>query len=1029
MDSDVTMPTSVARTARSLLLRLALTLFIVVAFALSSRAGGPKSVAGTSFFDPSVTGVPLTWPQGQIRYYTDQGDLSPILPNAAANSLVADAFSQWSSVPTAALAITTPGQLAEDVNGANVTLNADGTISMPADIQPSATGTPVGIIYDSDGSVTDALLGAGAGDPTQCFAHAAFGGNDNYGSLASYQHALIVINGQCAQQSSQLVDVEYRLVRAIGAVLGLGWSQVNPNVITGQPHATADDYAGFPVMHYTDQTGCVPVTRCYANPYHLTMDDAATLSRLYPVTAQNYTSFPGKSISSSVTARIHGSVWFTDRFGNRTQPMQGVNVVARWIDPTTLLPSRRYAISSVSGFLFSGDEGNPITGLEDPLQDPFSEWGSDSAAVEGFFDLSGLQFPTGSYAQYQLSVEPVDPSWATGVGPYAPYQVAPSGSFQPIVISLIKGEDLQQDILMQTSAPPVSPWFTSDSWTSPAPVPLAGDWGGSLGSYGDVGYFSLPVQANRTLSVAVNALDERGQATETKLQPVIAMWTAADPQGTPPPAFTTSPFNTTTFGATRLDVQASISSNFLIGIADLRGDGRPDYRYDAQVLYADSLAPARVGVNGGPVTVLGTGFSPGSTAAVGNTSATPLSISAGRIILSVPRQTSDGTQNITINNPVNGAATSMTNALTVGAAATDTIVLVSGMNPLTPVGAQAANPMTVRVLQSDGITPVSGATVGWSGTNGLQLSACGGLSACSVLTDQFGQAFTWLTPSATGNANVSATLAPGVYSPSKSVNASLVASESSSDIGLLSQYFWALQGSNAAVPLTARVLSNGVPQANAKVNFTIVNGSGSLSSPSAQTNSSGYATVTLNLTQFATPLLATACVAPANAPCLTFYGQPVSPATLKLQPVAGAGQISTAPSFQPVVVRVTDSSAPPNPVLGATVTFLTTVLRAGGTSPGGGNGDTNTSNPAMPVILKVSQASVLSDANGLASIVPSSAGWSAPVEVDVAVTAGSNAMLDFPLQLLPALSSGNGAQPPVARSPLRIRWPPFTVQE
>lgn len=210
------------------------------------------------------------------------------------------------------------------------------------------------------------------------------------------------------------------------------------------------------------------------------------------------------------------------------------------------------------------------------------------------------------------------------------------------------------------------------------------------------------------------------------------------------------------------------------------------------------------------------------------------------------------------------------------------------MNPLTPVGAQAANPMTVRVLQSDGVTPVSGATVGWSGTNGLQLSACGGLSACSVLTDQYGQASTWLIRSATGNANIGATLAPGVYSPSKSANASLVASESSSDIGLLSQYFWVLQGSNAAVPLKARVLSNGVPQANAKVNFTIVNGSGSLSAASAQTSSGGYATVTLNLTQFATPLQATACVAPANAPCLTFYGQPVSPAALKLQPVAGA---------------------------------------------------------------------------------------------------------------------------------------------
>ena len=46
------------------------------------------------------------------------------------------------------------------------------------------------------------------------------------------------------------------------------------------------------------------------------------------------------------------------------------------------------------------------------------------------------------------------------------------------------------------------------------------------------------------LSVAVTALDESGNATvKSKAQPVIGMWTASDPQGTAPPAFTPSPFN------------------------------------------------------------------------------------------------------------------------------------------------------------------------------------------------------------------------------------------------------------------------------------------------------------------------------------------------------------------------------------------------------------------------------------------------------------------------------------------------------
>src|ERR1700690_4161633 len=224
-----TMTTRTAFTARSFLLRLSAAAAMIFFVALLARAGGPKCVAGTSYFDPTTTGQPLVWPQGLVTYYTDQGNLSPILPNASANSLVASAFSIWTSVPTAAIATTSGGQLAEDVNGTNVIRNANGSITMPADIQPTATGTPVGVVYDYDGSVTDALIGSGAGNASQCFFNAVFGGDDNYGDLATYQHALIVINGQCALQSSQLTDVEYRLVRVIGGVLGVGWSQVNPN--------------------------------------------------------------------------------------------------------------------------------------------------------------------------------------------------------------------------------------------------------------------------------------------------------------------------------------------------------------------------------------------------------------------------------------------------------------------------------------------------------------------------------------------------------------------------------------------------------------------------------------------------------------------------------------------------------------------------------------------------------------------------------------------------------------------------------
>ncbi len=1023
------MTNRMAFTARSFLLRLALTVALVFLLVVGTRAGGPKCVAGASYFDLTTNGQPLLWPQGAITYYTDQGDLSPVLPNASANSFVAGAFGQWTAVQTAALNVTSGGSLAEDVNGTNVTLNSDGSISMPTDIQPTATGTPIGIVYDSDGSVTDALIGAGAGTSSECYSNAVYGGNDNYGSFATYQHALIVINGQCAQQSSQFTDVEYRLVRVIGSVLGLGWAQVNPNVQTRTPPPTSDDFAGFPVMHSTDPLNCTPITLCYPNPYQLAMDDMAAISRLYPVTAQNQSGFPGKQVFSTATARIHGSVWFTDPHGNRTQAMQGVNVVARWIDANTHLPSRRYAAASVSGFLFTGNGGNAITGFDDAVGNPYAEWGSDSQTLEGYFDLAGLQLPNGGSAQYQLTVEAIDPKWSANVGPYSTGPVAPSGSAQPIVVTVTAGSDVQQDILMVGSAQPLP--LPASSWNSPAALPLAGDWAGSLSGYGSVAYFILAAQVNRTLSVAVTALDELGNATLTKVQPVIGMWAASDPPGTAPPAFTPSPFNQLAYALTRLDAQVATSTNFLIGISDVRGDGRPDYRYQAHVLYADSVSPARVGVNGGAVTVRGTGFASQLSATVGNTAATPLAFSAGQMILAAPAH-ADGPQSVAVTDPVSGSSSVMTNVLTYGAAATDNIVLVGGINPPTPVGTQAANPMTVRVLAADGVTPVSGATIGWSASGGLQLSACGGASSCSASSDQNGIAATLLTPAAIGVSTITATLAPGVYSSSPSVNVSLNATQSASDIGVLTPYLWIAQGATVGVPLTARVLSNGAPQSNATVNYTVVSGTGTLSAASAKTSSTGYATVTLTATQISALVQVTACVSPANAPCQTYYANPVPLAQQKLQPVSGSGQISTGQAFQPVTVRVTDSSSPPNVVLGANVSFLTTVLRPGGSSSSGGGGETNPGNPAMPVILAVSQSSAITDMNGLASMVPSAGTFSAPLEVDVGVTAGTGGWLDYPLEVFPAPVSRNnagGTDPPsMRRLPVRIARP-IEIQE
>ncbi|HVI08158.1 MAG TPA: Ig-like domain-containing protein, partial [Candidatus Binatia bacterium] len=794
--------------------RLGIASLLVFCWAMAARAGGPSYVAGTTYFNAGTAGQPITWPLGVVNYYTDQGDLSPIFPNSAANALVANSFAQWTSVSIAAVTANAAGQLEEDVNGSNIQVDANGTVIAPADITPSATGTPVGIVYDYDGSVTDALLGQGAGDSSECFWNAVYGGPDNFSTSANFSHALVVINGQCALNQSQTTDVEYRLVRVLGSVLGLGWSQNNLNVITGNPHPTAADYAGFPVMHYLDPVSCVPITLCYANPYQLAPDDMAALSRLYP------------SSPASMTARVYGSVYFVNHIGAIAQPMQGVNVVARWIDPSTNQPSDQYSATSVSGFLFTGNAGNLITGWNDPLGTPYSQFGSSNQTIEGFFDLGGLPVPNAATtAQYQLTIEALDREWSAGVCPYDLSQVAPSGAMQPVTVTVTAGGEFEQDILMSGSAQPVPQWAAPGTWTAPAVVPTAGDWVGSLSGYGDVGYFELAAQANRTLSVAVTALDESSSPSESKASPVIGMWTLGDAQGTPPPAFTPAPFNSEAFAMTRLDAQILSPETFLIAIADLRGDGRPDYRYHAHILYGDSASPGRLPVSGGTVTILGTGLSSTLAVAVGNTSASPFAANAGQLTFSAPAQR-DGPQTITLTDPVSGAFSIMTNAVTFGAAPTDTISLLQGGNPPTPVGTQATNPVIVRVFASDGITPVNGATVAWSTTNGALLSGCAGATTCSALTDESGFASTLVTPAATGTASITAALAPATYNPPQSVTGTLSATSTSLDIGVTTPYLFIAQGASVSVPLTAQVVSLGIPKPGMTVDFIINQGSG-----------------------------------------------------------------------------------------------------------------------------------------------------------------------------------------------------------
>ena len=99
----------------AILTSLALLLLAPAAF-----AGGPKYVAGVTYFNPAVLGQPIHWAGGQVNYYVDQGPLNSTVTNQQATAMVDAAAALWCAVPTAGVTLTDMGPLNEDVSGANI---------------------------------------------------------------------------------------------------------------------------------------------------------------------------------------------------------------------------------------------------------------------------------------------------------------------------------------------------------------------------------------------------------------------------------------------------------------------------------------------------------------------------------------------------------------------------------------------------------------------------------------------------------------------------------------------------------------------------------------------------------------------------------------------------------------------------------------------------------------------------------------------------------------------------------------------
>jgi len=870
-------------------------------------AGGPKYVAGISFFNSANLGQPIHWSNGQVNYYVDQGPLNGSVSNQQATAMVDAAAALWSAVPTAAVTLTDMGPLNEDVNG-NSIVAVDGQITAPADITPQAATYPLGVIYDADGSVIDSIFGTGASDPTSCQNNGVWTWLDNINPDATAAHGIILLNGLCATSPDLLAMMSYELERAFGRVLGLDYAQVNPAAVTDEiPGGTA----GWPVMQPLSGVCSQGGGECIPDPTVLRYDDIAALNRIYPVTAQNLPSFPSKQLTTANTVSIQGTISFRTGMG-----MQGVNVVARPLDANGN-PLYQFTVSFVSGGYFNGNHGNSITGYTDAHGNLLTMWGSNDPTLQGYFDLSDMPLPPGvSSANYQVTFEPVNPLYilTDSVGPYLDGQVAPSGTLPPISVPALAAGSTQT---LTVNVPDSAVGGYQDAIgteASPRTMPMSGMWAGRISQVGQTDWFTFPVRGNRTFTLVTQALDETGKPTELKAMPSIGIWDAFDLAGAT--AIGAAPgMNGLATGENWLRVASNGDALVRIGIADQRGDGRPDYAYNGWVLYADTVLPQRLSASGGPIVIHGMGFRLADTVLVGGQAAIVTSISPNEITAIAPPAASGVTGSVDVeidDLPTFYAAAIVSGGVSYDAGSGDALTLLTAPMNTVPIGVPI--PFTVTALGPD-LRPAGRVTVIYSVTGGTATLACG-LPACSV------------NATGDGRASMNITAQDGTWSV---VTASLIngsslqaqfAGGTPPELAALTPRLSLAAGATVSWTVQALVLSNGLAAAGQAVSWQSTgSGISAQGSVAAITSAAGIATETLTVGPLAEGQLSTmnACLN-GTSQCVALTAIGARPEYATLEAVSGTTQsLSVAGTPVQITLRLLDMDG--NPMAAGTVSL------------------------------------------------------------------------------------------------------------
>lgn len=952
-----------------------LALAVVVATA-TAWAGGPRFITGTSGY--ATAGVPMAWYTSQPMYFTDPGDLSSTVSHAQADAMVAAAAAVW-NVPTANVTLAKGGELAEHVvgdgSGANVYFNGTEVV-WPADVEATNyASVQIAVIYDSDGSVIDQLLGSGASNPSGCRQNGVVESVDQFGSNATIEHAVILLNGLCVgSDPDQMLQMQYQLTRVFGRVLGLAWSQLNDDVFTNG-NAPAAEIAVWPLMHPMDVICGAYTYQCMQNPFTLRPDDVAALVSLYPVAATG----GGKTQSSVNTVSVSGIVFFQS-----PQGMEMVNmVVRRWILGQEPGYEQYPAFASTTGYGFQQNGGNPVSGPE-----PASEnAGVNVLSAAGTWSIPYLAAGAQGATVY-FWTEPVNPLY------WGEYAVGP---YQRPVISM-SGSAMQNTLRNVLPGTPAGMWMRSltapsnycgdkdGTETSPVTPNATGWWGQAICATGFAAWRKTTVNANTSWTIEVTALNEANVASVQKLQPVIGVWSATDPTGTlPTVASQTAAMNSMVLGMTQLRVPAAANASaYRIAIADQFGAGRPDFMYMGRILYASGVWPATVQTAGGQITITGMGFQSGNQVTVNGVAATVSSWTATQIVAVAPSMaragaTAGAAVDVVVSDARTGGTTDMQGALTYSTSTADQVLLVSAPASL-ETGYVATTPFAVRVYAADGVTPAAGANVSFvvvgNGGGAAVATGCQSGPGCVVKSDATGLAQTPLMGVAAGSVTVSGTeISGGASARATMADVDPVRTVA---MGATAQYLAAGAAGSWSLWLTA--MQDGAAAAGIPVAWTTAAAGFVLAPATGATAANGTEAVVAQVGAIAggSTNVVTGCVWTTVCASWDVYG--VAESQWVVTVASGGGQ-SVGHGVSPAVVKLLVSDGAGHALPGAAVNIYQTAYAWEGAC--GLKGAC-----ASAPVLRTARSSAVSDGNGMVQVTPAEAPGVAQV-VRIAAATGT----------------------------------------